>query len=34
VQLFDRVEGDHFTILGMPLLPLLGALRARGLVAA
>jgi septum formation protein len=34
VQLFERVEGDHFTILGMPLLPLLGALRARGLVAA
>ena len=34
VTLFDRVEGDHFTILGMPLLPLLGALRARGLVAA
>lgn len=34
VQLFDRVEGDHFTILGMPLLPLLGALRERGLVPA
>ena len=34
VQLFDRVEGSHFTILGMPLLPLLGALRERGLVAA
>jgi septum formation protein len=32
VQLFDRVEGDHFTILGMPLLPLLGALRTRGLI--
>lgn len=29
VQLFDRVEGSHFTILGMPLLPLLGALRDR-----
>ncbi|MGB7407593.1 MAG: Maf family protein, partial [Pontixanthobacter sp.] len=27
VQLFDRVEGDHFTILGMPLLPVLDALR-------
>jgi len=32
VTLFDRVEGSHFTILGMPLLPLLGALRARGLL--
>ena len=29
VTLFDRVEGSHFTILGMPLLPLLGALRQR-----
>ncbi|MFN3990272.1 MAG: Maf family protein [Erythrobacter sp.] len=27
VQLFERVEGEHFTILGMPLLPVLGALR-------
>jgi septum formation protein len=34
VQLFERIEGDHFTILGMPLLPLLGALRARGLILA
>lgn len=32
VQLFDRIDGDHFTILGMPLLPLLGALRERGLM--
>jgi septum formation protein len=32
VQLFDRIDGDHFTILGMPLLPLLGALRQRGLL--
>lgn len=30
VQLFDRVRGDHFAILGMPLLPLLGYLRERG----
>jgi len=34
VQLFDRIQGSHFTILGMPLLPLLGALRHRGLIAA
>jgi septum formation protein len=34
VQLFDRIEGGHFTILGMPLLPLLGALRERGLILA
>ena len=34
VQLFDRVEGDHFTILGMPLLPLLQALRDRALIRA
>jgi septum formation protein len=34
VTLFDRVEGSHFTILGMPMLPLLAALRARGLIAA
>lgn len=34
VQLFSRIDGDHFTILGMPLLPLLGALRERGLLIA
>jgi len=34
VQLFERIEGDHFTILGMPLIPLLGALRERGLLVA
>ena len=34
VQLFDRIEGDHFTILGLPLLPLLAWLRARGEIAA
>lgn len=28
-QLFERVEGSHFAILGLPLLPLLGALRDR-----
>jgi septum formation protein len=28
--LFDRIEGDHFSIMGMPLLPLLQWLRDRG----
>lgn len=30
VQLFSEIKGDYFTILGMPLLPLLGYLRERG----
>ncbi len=30
LQLFERIDGDFFTILGMPLLPLLAELRARG----
>ena len=32
-QLFTRIEGDYFTVLGLPLLPLLGFLRANGVVA-
>jgi septum formation protein len=27
IQLFERIEGDHSAILGLPLLPLLGFLR-------
>jgi septum formation protein len=34
VQLFDRVEGDRWTIIGLPMLALLGWLRTRGEVAA
>jgi septum formation protein len=32
VQLFEAVDGDYFAILGLPLVPLLGALRARNAV--
>jgi len=34
IQLFDAVEGDHFTIVGLPLLPLLAELRSLGAVDA
>jgi septum formation protein len=33
-QLFDRIEGDFFAILGLPLIALLGALREQGIVAS
>jgi septum formation protein len=34
VQLFEQIEGDQFTVLGMPLLPLLAALREAGVLRA
>jgi septum formation protein len=34
VHLFEHIEGDHFTILGLPLLPLLGFLRSQRLLGA
>lgn len=33
-QLFKKIEGDYFTILGLPLLPLLGFLRDHGVLQA
>ena len=34
IQLFERVEGDHFVILGLPLLPMLEFFRREGLLRA
>jgi septum formation protein len=33
-QLFERIEGSHFAVLGLPLLPLLAYLRERGVLPA
>ncbi|MDQ2892134.1 MAG: Maf family protein [Pseudomonadota bacterium] len=34
VQLFAKIDGSHFTVLGLPLLPVLDYLRVRGVLAA
>lgn len=34
VQLFETIEGSHFTVLGMPLIPLLTALRGFGALSS
>lgn len=32
IQLFSRIEGDHFTIMGLPLIPLLDFFRTHGIL--
>ena len=32
IQLFEAIDGDYFTIVGLPLLPLLAALRNLGAI--
>ena len=32
IQLFEKIDGDYFSILGLPLLPLLDTLRREGVI--
>ncbi len=34
IQLFDKIDGDYFTVLGLPMLPLLDALRKLGIIVS
>ena len=34
INLFEKIEGDHFTILGMPLMPLLAYFRKSGMIVS
>jgi septum formation protein len=34
IQLFERIDGDHLNIIGLPMIPLLSELRSRGVITA